>query len=482
MIRKILVVITVALWCAIGSPLAGQETETDVTIHVVQRGETLFRIALRYGLTIDDLSRANGLSNPNNIQVGQRLLIPSLEEAPQEGIIHTVESGETLQSIAAQYGVAIDLLVSANNLPSMDRINVGQLLRIPQSDSVPLSTQTPTAVPTQVSSETVSTIIHTVQSGETLFRIATRYGVTVNEMVAANDLSDPTLIYAGQQLIIPGFTPPQLTVELPSQITSLNIIPQVLVEGQTGIIRITTALPMTLDGTFLERPIRSGVSQDGLQHQILVGIPIFTEPGLYPLRLRVQDTVGQSTNLDLNIQIVGGGYGREAITLSADRLALLDTTVEESELTSMRNIMSAFSPQRYWAEPMGLPAAAPVISPFGRRRSFNGSPFDRFHSGTDFAGGPGTSIIAPTPGVIVFVGMLDVRGRVTIIDHGWGVFTVYCHQTDQFVAIGDTVTTGQVIGTVGSTGRASGPHLHWELWLNGVQVDPMQWVRQSFAP
>jgi len=209
-----------ALWCGIGSPLAGQETETDVTIHVVQRGETLFRIALRYGLTIDDLSRANGLSNPNNIQVGQRLLIPSLEEAPQEGIIHTVESGETLQSIAAQYGVAIEQLVSANNLPSMDRINVGQLLSIPQPESVPLSTQTPTAVPTQVSSETVSTIIHTVQPGETLFRIATRYGVTVNEMVAANDLSDPTLIYAGQQLIIPGFTPPQLTVDLPSQITS----------------------------------------------------------------------------------------------------------------------------------------------------------------------------------------------------------------------------------------------------------------------
>ncbi len=60
MIRKILVVTTLALWCAIGSPLAGQETGTDVTIHVVQRGETLFRIAMRYRLTIDDLSRANG--------------------------------------------------------------------------------------------------------------------------------------------------------------------------------------------------------------------------------------------------------------------------------------------------------------------------------------------------------------------------------------------------------------------------------------
>jgi murein DD-endopeptidase MepM/ murein hydrolase activator NlpD len=481
-IRKCFLIALVISWSLIISSLQAQEAPADVTIHVVQRGETLFRIALRYSLTVDDLIRANSLTNPNNIQVGQRLLIPGAEPLAPEGIIHTVESGETLQSIAAQYGVTIEALVAANNLASIDRINVGQLLRITPLETASPPTQAPMSVPTSPLSEPAATIIHTVQPGETLFRIATRYGVTVNAMVAANNITDPTLIFAGQQLIVPDFTPPQLAVELPSQITSLQINPQVLVEGQTGIIRLTTVSPMTVDGVFLDRPLRSGDSSDSLQHQILVGVPIFTEPAAYPLFLRVVDGAGQTTELNLTVQVIGGGYGREAITLSADRLALLDTAVEASELASMRSLMSNFTPQRYWNGSMGLPAAAPVISPFGRRRSFNGSPFNRFHSGTDFAGGPGTSIIAPSSGVIVFVGVLDVRGRVTIIDHGWGVFTVYCHQTEQFVSVGDVVTTGQVIGTVGSTGRASGPHLHWEVWVNGVQVDPMQWVRQSFAP
>lgn len=482
MIRKLALLLSLLCVGLMSAPLVAQDATPDVIIHVVQRGETLFRIALRYGLTIDALSRANGLTNPNSIQVGQRLLIPGAEPPVPEGMIHTVESGDTLQSIAAQYGVTLEALISTNNLASIDRINVGQLIRIPLAPDPTLPAAPPTAVPTALPADPAPVIVHVVQPGETLFRIATRYGVTVNAMVEANDITDPTLIYAGQQLLIPGFTPPQLQIELPPQITALSIMPEVLVEGQTGIIRLTTTSPMTVSGTFLNRPLRSGDSSDSLQHQILVGIPVFTEPAAYPLSIRATDALGQATVLDLPVQVIGGGYGREAITLSADRLTLLDTAVEEAEIATLRGLTEPFTPQRYWAGSLGLPAAAPVISPFGRRRSFNGGPFNRFHSGTDFAGGPGTSIIAPAPGTIVFVGALDVRGRVTIIDHGWGIYTVYCHQTEQYVSVGDVVTTGQVIGTVGSTGRASGPHLHWELWVNGVQVDPMQWVRQSFAP
>ncbi len=76
---------------------------------------------------------------------------------------------------------------------------------------------------------------------------------------------------------------------------------------------------------------------------------------------------------------------------------------------------------------------------------------------------------------------LNVRGVATVIDHGWGVYTGYWHQTERYVQLGDTVSTGQVIGTMGATGRVSGPHLHWELWVNGVPVDPMQWVIFSFS-
>ena len=98
----------------------------------------------------------------------------------------------------------------------------------------------------------------------------------------------------------------------------------------------------------------------------------------------------------------------------------------------------------------------------------------------DFAGAPGTSILAAADGQVVMVERLLIRGNTTLIDHGWGLFTLYAHQDDTLVETGARVKTGQMIGTVGSTGRSTGPHLHWETWLNGVNVDPMQWVREVF--
>ena len=90
-------------------------------------------------------------------------------------------------------------------------------------------------------------------------------------------------------------------------------------------------------------------------------------------------------------------------------------------------------------------------------------------------------MLAAASGTVVLADTLNVRGNAVVIDHGWGVYTGYWHQTEIYVQPGERVSTGQVIGTVGSTGRVTGAHLHWELWVNGVPVDPMQWVRQSLV-
>jgi murein DD-endopeptidase MepM/ murein hydrolase activator NlpD len=264
-------------------------------------------------------------------------------------------------------------------------------------------------------------------------------------------------------------------------VTSLDINPLIFVEGQTGRIRLMTSVPMTMSGLFLDRGVVDAAEQGNTAHTILIGVPIFTAAGIYPLSLTMTDESGQSTSVSLNIQIVEGNYGSEYINLLADRANLLDPNVETAELNFVQSVMSNFTPTHYWNGPMGLPAAASIVSPFGRKRSFDGGPFNRFHSGTDFGGAPGTPILSSASGTVMFVGPLDVRGNATIIDHGWGVFTGYWHQTEQYVHVGDFVSTGQVIGTVGSTGRVTGPHLHWELWVNGVPVDPMQWVSQSFS-
>lgn len=481
MTRRWWVVILIAGMLRLPASVIAQESNS-VGVHVVQRGETMFRIALQYGLTVDELASYNGIADPTNIQVGQNLLIPlnSAGTVPQPET-HLVQAGETLRSIAQIYGLTVEQLAAQNNIVDVNTLYVGQMLVISES-AVP--TASPTSLPSPVPAEPIlsgTSMVYTVQAGETLFRIATQFGLTVNDLARANNIVDPTLIYAGQQIIVPGIEPPQLALDLPPVVSSLDMVPLMLVEGQTGRFHLTTTTPVNLNGTFLNRSIVDAPEQDNTQHTILVGVPIFTEAGVYPLALTLVDGAGQQTPLNLNIQVLAGNYGSEYITLLSDRADLLDPNVETAELNLLQSVMGSFTPTRYFDGPLGLPAAASVTSPFGRKRSYNGGPFNHFHSGADFAGAPGTPVLAAASGIVVLADTLNVRGRATIIDHGWGVFTGYWHQTEQYVQVGDVVTVGQIIGTIGATGRVTGPHLHWELWVNGVPVDPMQWVQMSFS-
>jgi murein DD-endopeptidase MepM/ murein hydrolase activator NlpD len=98
----------------------------------------------------------------------------------------------------------------------------------------------------------------------------------------------------------------------------------------------------------------------------------------------------------------------------------------------------------------------------------------------DFCGGEGLPITAPADGIVVFAGPLTVRGNATIIDHGHGIYTGYWHQSEINVSEGETVTKGQQIGLVGGTGRVTGAHQHFEVWANGVQVDPLDWLQNIY--
>jgi murein DD-endopeptidase MepM/ murein hydrolase activator NlpD len=254
----------------------------------------------------------------------------------------------------------------------------------------------------------------------------------------------------------------------------------VFIEGKTGQVVIRTNRATQLTGRFLDQDLRVISINDNTEHFIFVGIPIFTQTGMYPISLSVNDGSDFPVQIEAEIQIVGGTYGSERINLLDGRDDLLNANVENAELDLLRNAVASFTPERYFTQAMGLPAAAAITSGFGTRRSYNGGEFNRFHSGTDFAGAPGSAILAPAPGRVVLRDSLNVRGNATMIDHGWGIYTGYWHQTEIYVNLGDFVDTGQVIGTIGSTGRVTGAHLHWELWVNGVPVDPMQWVQQSF--
>lgn len=462
----------------------GQEETTapNVTIHVVQRGENLFRIALNYGLTTEAVAAANGITDVSNIQVGQRLIIPI--DAPaetastSETLEHIVQPGDSLGSIAEAYDLSVDFIAERNGITDPDSIYVGQVLYF---DVLPVETAA-VNTDTNGSSESADTtpFIHVIEQGETLFRIATNYNLTVAELQLANNISDPTMIYAGQQLIIPGVEAPRITIDLPEGVSEFNIKPLQFTEGKTGSFRMTTAKAATVTGQFLGRNLTIMSDPAGLSHTSIMPIPLFTEAGVYTLTVDLQFQDGTTANISVNIQILAGNYGTQFITLPDDKLPLLTPAVEDNEFNILQTVTSIVTPQKYFSGAMSLPAAAVMNSPYGAIRSYNGGSFDRFHSGADFAGAPGTPILAAAPGQVVLSDTLHIRGNSVVIDHGWGVYTNYSHMTERYVQIGDFVTTGQVIGTVGNTGRATGAHLHWEMWIEGIPVDPMQWVTEIF--
>lgn len=122
-----------------------------------------------------------------------------------------------------------------------------------------------------------------------------------------------------------------------------------------------------------------------------------------------------------------------------------------------------------------LPTTGPISSPFGLKRFFN-EQARRPHSGIDIAAPRGTDIIAPMDGEIVLTGNFFFNGNSIFIDHGQGLVTMYCHMDKLESEQGQKVKAGDVIGKVGSTGRATGPHLHWTVSLNNTRIEPLLFI------
>lgn len=127
---------------------------------------------------------------------------------------------------------------------------------------------------------------------------------------------------------------------------------------------------------------------------------------------------------------------------------------------------------RLWNGRFVAPRPGPVTDGFGVSRIFNGRLRSR-HLGADFDGGVGDSVLATNRGVVVYAGPLYFNGTTVFIDHGAGLLSAYLHLSRVLVAPGDTVSTGQLIGLVGATGRVTGPHLHWFASYGDVTVDPV---------
>jgi LysM repeat protein len=175
--------------------------------YVVQPGDNLFTISLKFGVNMTALITANGITNPNFIYVGQRLVIPGASGAPAApttpvaGTTYVVQSGDSLSKIARKFGVSLSALAAANSITNLNLVYVGESLVIPGTGG-PAVPAAPAATPT--ASAPIAGSQYFVQSGDTLYKIAQKFGVDPLALIAANGIINPNLIYVGQKLTIPG--------------------------------------------------------------------------------------------------------------------------------------------------------------------------------------------------------------------------------------------------------------------------------------
>jgi murein DD-endopeptidase MepM/ murein hydrolase activator NlpD len=472
------------LWAVLTAGVhAAPPAQGDETIHIVQAGETLHGIAQRYGTTVDAMVAFNGLADPDRIVAGQRLLIPVPGMRTTD---YTVQPGDTLAMIARRFGAASQDVARLNHLANPSLIYVGQKLLIPSVSPTVSPGDPPLAEGSLSALRLGDGQVYLVQPMDTLARIAARYDVSVWALAQANQIVNPSVIYVGQRLLIPLSAPDGgggVSSHLPPPFLTLEVVPAVAVQGQTVQVMIEADGEAGLSGQYDGWPLffaEPVVRDDRIVYHTLIAIPAMASPGPYPLELKLVQAEREASVRSM-LYVTAGDFGVQYITLPAETARLLDPELVAQEGKRVQEVTTQATLPGLWQGRFALPlAGAPAVSaPFGGRRSYNGGPAASYHEGVDYGVGTGTPVLCPAQGRVVLAEALLVRGNAVMIDHGRGVMSGYWHLAQIDVVEGQMVEPGEVLGLVGSTGLSTGAHLHWEMRVMGIPVDPLQWVRED---
>ena len=206
----------------------------------------------------------------------------------------------------------------------------------------------------------------------------------------------------------------------------------------------------------------------------IVGIPLTVKPGTQQI---------SAGNRSLNFVVGSKKYPEQHITLKNQRQVNpnpADLKRIDGELAEQLRAYRSFSPNTPSNLLLDKPVNGPLSSKFGVRRFFNGEERNP-HAGLDFAVPAGTPIKTPAAGKVILTGNYFFNGNTVFVDHGQGFISMFCHMSKIDVKMGQSLARGAVVGKVGSTGRATGPHMHWNISLNDARVDPAIFIG-AFQP
>jgi murein DD-endopeptidase MepM/ murein hydrolase activator NlpD len=442
---------------------AAARAQSAGPIYIVEEGDTLYEIALRFGTTVDELAEANGLADPSHLLPGMQLVLPGFPGVV--GILSTrqLAFGETAPVLAQAIGSDLGGLLRLNRVVNPERVHAGQDFIV--------------AVPADASSAEWEGGVMAARPDEGPLQTAVRMGVSPWERSTLPESSDRRWRVPDEAILFPESG--RRLRAWPAPLVEIAIVPSPLRQGKTTVLDVALDDAATVEGSIDSNPL-DFLSLSDRRFVALQGIRALAPMGLVEMEVRVAQAAGESEWIAFRqpILLAAVDYGQDP-PLAVPR-ETIDPAFTEAEDAMVRRLVAPVSPDRLWDGPFAAPSDGSTTSRFGVLRNYNNTGYLYYHTGLDFSGRTGNPILAPAPGRVVFAGELQVRGNTTLIDHGWGVYTGYLHQSELLVAEGDRVETGQVIGLVGGTGRVTGPHLHWEVWVHGVPVDPMEWMETEF--
>lgn len=282
----------------------------------------------------------------------------------------------------------------------------------------------------------------------------------------------------------PARTLPNVPVLEPTDALKAELNKPATTDGSIQIVRVTlppemaTLPPTDLRAEFADHEIPLyRVGGDSSVYEGVVPIPYLFAPGEARVVVRLGRGASEKS-FSLAFQVEAGKYKTEELKVKPKHVNPPDKEGPriKREVALVAHLYDRVTRIKHWDGPFALPIQSEVTSPFGGQRLYNGE-LKNYHGGTDLKAPTGTPIKAAAKGEVVMAQNLYYTGNTVLLDHGYGVFTLYAHMSKLKVRKGQLVPSGALLGLSGMTGRVTGPHLHWQAIVRHVKVDPMELTR-----
>ena len=252
-------------------------------------------------------------------------------------------------------------------------------------------------------------------------------------------------------------------------------LPSVVKQGEVYPIRALG--PTSLKSIYMEfQGVRfpMAFSEQMGTFEGLIGIDMNTRPATYPIKIAGTDEGGVVYLSSFSLKVEKVDFGVQKLSLPSSMVDLDTKTLERvnQEAKQLKTLFQTFRDERLWRGTFICPVEGKLSGAFGLSRIINGKRRSQ-HTGIDLEAEEGTPVSACNSGMIALVDQHFFSGKSVILDHGWGLFSMYFHLSETLVKEGDRVNKGALLGRVGSTGRSTEPHLHWGISMNGARVDPL---------